>query len=68
MEILNSKYYIKKWCVMKFVLVFITALIFVKGSALYSNEETLSYYYEIARENCHDISAIRKEMDRIIVL
>ncbi|EKE08102.1 MAG: hypothetical protein ACD_17C00346G0001 [uncultured bacterium] len=50
---------------MKFVLVFITALIFVKGNILYSNEETLSYYYEIAKENCHDISAIRTEMDRI---
>jgi hypothetical protein len=28
-------------------------------------DETLNDYYEIAKENCHDLVAIRKEMDRI---
>lgn len=35
------------------------------GNALYSNEEKLSHYYEIAKQSCHDIPAIRIEMDRI---
>jgi chorismate mutase len=29
------------------------------------SKETLSFYYETAKENCHDIASIRVEMDRI---
>lgn len=38
------------------------------SDAVFSNEEspgTLSYYYEVARQTCHDISSIRIEMDRV---
>ena len=50
---------------MKFILIFVSALILTGGNVLYSEENNLTHYYEIAKENCQDISAIRKEMDRI---
>ena len=50
---------------MKFFLVLVSTLILADGNVLYSEENNLSHYYEIAKENCHDIPAIRKEMDRI---
>lgn len=49
---------------MKSILVVIIALISISTVA-FSNDEKLSYFYEIAKENCHDIACIRKEMDRI---
>ena len=35
------------------------------ASVVSGNEKTLNDYYEIAKQNCHDISSIRKEMDRV---
>lgn len=35
------------------------------STMLFSEENYLDHYYEIARENCQEISDIRKEMDRI---
>lgn len=34
-------------------------------SMAFPEEETLSAYYEIAKEQCPDIPSIRKEMDRV---
>ena len=35
------------------------------ASVVSGNEKTLNDYYETAKQNCHDISSIRKEMDRV---
>ncbi len=45
---------------MKRILIYILTLFNI--SYLHSN---VDYYYEIAKQNCHDIPSIRKEMDRI---
>ncbi len=37
----------------------------VFGNVLLCAENDLNHYYEIAKQNCQDISSIRKEMDRI---
>ncbi len=50
---------------MRFFLVFVSVLTLMVKSALFSEEKNLNHYYEIAKQNCHDISAIRIEMDRI---
>lgn len=44
---------------MKFILVLATVL----SASLFG--EDLDHYYTIARQNCHEIADIRKEMDRI---
>lgn len=46
---------------MNFFIVF--AILFC--GKIISGEVTLDYFYEIAKENCHDIAAIRMNMDRI---
>jgi isochorismate pyruvate lyase len=46
---------------MKFILIVILAFTSLNGFS----DETLSSYYEVAKEKCHDISSIRVEMDRI---
>lgn len=50
---------------MKFILILTSIASFIFGSYLFSEENDLNHYYEIARQNCQDISSIRKEMDRI---
>ncbi len=40
-----------------------TILLFLLVNTAFS--ETLDSYYEIAKQNCHDIACIRTEMDRI---
>lgn len=50
---------------MKFILILTSVASAVFGSDLFSGEEDLNHYYEIAKQNCQDISSIRKEMDRI---
>lgn len=49
---------------MKMVFAWLIGCVLI-GNAAYAENETLSDYYEIARANCHDISCIRTEMDRI---
>lgn len=45
---------------------FLTILFTVLNSiAVLAEEVMLDSYYEIAQQNCHDISDIRFEMDRI---
>jgi isochorismate pyruvate lyase len=44
---------------------FVFALVIFVGNFLFSEEDQLDRYYHIAKETCHDISAIRQEMDRI---
>lgn len=50
---------------MKFFLSTVTALALLISSNAFSEENTLNFFYEIAKENCHDIASIRIEMDRI---
>jgi len=50
---------------MKFILVLTSVASVVFGGNLFSEEKDLNHYYEIAKQNCQDISSIRKEMDRI---
>lgn len=50
---------------MKFILILTFAASLAFGSNLFSEEKDLNHYYEIAKQNCQDISSIRKEMDRI---
>lgn len=50
---------------MKFILILTSVASVVFGSDLFSEEKNLNHYYEIAKQNCQDISSIRKEMDRI---
>ena len=50
---------------MKFVLILTSVVFIVFGNVLFCEENDLSHYYEIAKQNCQDISSIRKEMDRI---
>lgn len=39
--------------------------IFFSSRAAFAHESTLSWHYERIKEECHDLSCIRKEMDRI---
>lgn len=50
---------------MKYLLIIITAFTLLISNKTFSEENTLNFYYEIAKENCHDIASIRVEMDRI---
>jgi|GEM_PF-2929413 chorismate mutase len=50
---------------MRFFLFSASTFILTIGIHLFSEECNLSHYYEIAKENCQDISDIRREMDRI---
>jgi chorismate mutase len=43
---------------------FLILFILIIASGLHA-EESLEHYYGIAKQTCHDLSAIRKEMDRI---
>lgn len=49
----------------KSILVMAILLIAVKGNGVFAETHSLDFYYEIAKKNCHDISDIRFEMDRI---
>ncbi len=44
---------------MRFVLAFLIPF------TLFASNETLNSCYEVARENCHDIACIRREINRI---
>ena len=46
---------------MKPILVLLTLLF----TTVFAAGETFDGFYEVAKENCHDIAAIRVEMDRI---
>lgn len=50
---------------MKFIFIIAFTLNLISVNFLFSEESNLSDYYEIAKQTCHDISAIRTEMDRI---
>jgi isochorismate pyruvate lyase len=50
---------------MRFDLILVVALALLFSNTAFSDEENLSTFYEIAKQNCHDISSIRVEMDRI---
>ncbi|MGD2168672.1 MAG: chorismate mutase [Chlamydiota bacterium] len=50
---------------MKFLVTILALLVFYTEPKLFSEERTLIFYYEKAKETCHDISSIRMEMDRI---
>jgi len=50
---------------MKFLITILAILIFSTKPKLFAEEETLTFYYEVAKETCHDIFSIRTEMDRI---
>ena len=45
-------------------IVFLVAVVLL-SLQVFASEETLSYHYEIAKQNCHDISCIRAEIDQI---
>lgn len=47
---------------MKFLLILVSSL---SLAFVFGEENDLQYYYEIAKQNCQDISSIRVEMDRI---
>ena len=44
---------------------FFSTSIFLTSKASCNSENTLSWHYEKVKEECHDLSCIRKEMDRI---
>lgn len=50
---------------MKFIFVAMTAWTLLVSHKAYTDEISLDSFYEIAKENCHNISSIRTEMDRI---
>lgn len=50
---------------MRFILVGVAAVSLLFNNDGFSEENTLNSFYEIAKENCHDIASIREEMDRI---
>jgi isochorismate pyruvate lyase len=50
---------------MKFILIVTCIASVVFGGDLLSEEKDLNHYYEISKQNCQDISSIRKEIDRI---
>ena len=46
-------------------LLMLVAVAAVHSNAVVADEGTLHSFYEAAKESCHDIAAIRTEMDRI---
>jgi chorismate mutase len=42
-----------------------TVFAIVLSIQLFASEETLSDYYAVAKDNCHDILCIRQEIDQI---
>lgn len=50
---------------MRSFFIVVIALASLSSNVVFSNDDTLSSFYEIAKQNCHDISSIRVEMDRI---
>ena len=50
---------------MRSFFILVIALASLSSNFVFSDEDTLSSFYEIAKQNCHDISSIRAEMDRI---
>lgn len=50
---------------MKFIFILVSFISLIFGNVLLCEEKDLNHYYEIAKQNCQDISSIRKEMDRI---
>jgi isochorismate pyruvate lyase len=50
---------------MRFIFILMSFVPVVFGNTLIGEENDLNHYYEIAKQNCQDISSIRKEMDRI---
>lgn len=49
---------------MRSIFLLAVAICLLSGNNAFS-DETLSSFYEAAKHNCHDISCIRQEMDRI---
>ncbi len=50
---------------MRSFFILVIAFASLTSNIAFSEEDTLSFFYEIAKQNCHDISSIRVEMDRI---
>lgn len=50
---------------MRMSLLLLVAGIFFASKTSYANEDTLSWHYERIKQECHDLSCIRTEMDRI---
>lgn len=49
----------------KFILFLTVLFVIVNSIAVFAEDITLNSYYEVAQQNCHAISDIRFEMDRI---
>ena len=50
---------------MKFIFVVLLVFASINSNLVFSEEDTLSSFYEIAAQTCDDIPSIRLEMDRI---
>lgn len=50
---------------MKMIVTLLTILSLTNNHTAFCEEQKLSFFYEIAKETCHDINSIRFEMDRI---
>lgn len=50
---------------MRLILVLVVAFASLSSKIVLADDDTLSSFYEIAKQHCHDIACIRKEMDRI---
>lgn len=50
---------------MRTIFILLSILSLTNNHLAFSEEEKLSFFYEIAKETCHDINSIRIEMDRI---
>ena len=50
---------------MKFIFAIMTSFTLLASHKTFAEENALNSFYEIAKENCHNISSIRIEMDRI---
>ncbi len=50
---------------MRSFFILVIAFASLGSSVVFLEEDTLSSFYEIAKQNCNDISSIRVEMDRI---
>ena len=50
---------------MKKNIVFMILFSLICTCQITAEEETLSAFYEVAKQECHDIASIRREMDRI---
>lgn len=49
---------------MRWILLFVIGFGLIRHQ-VFPQEETLGSFYEVAKQNCHDITSIRVEMDRI---